>query len=153
MREYSGLLTDLYELTMAAGYLQTGFDARATFELFPRHLPPKRNYLVAAGLEQALDFLENVRFTADEIDFLRQHVLFRRISAKFFDYLTAFRFTGDAWAVPEGTLVFPGEPLLRITGPIAEGQILETYLLATLGYETTIASKAARIVTAAAGRQ
>ena len=153
MREYSGLLTDLYELTMAAGYLQTGFDARATFELFARHLPPKRNYLVAAGLEQALEFLENVSFTPEEIGFLRKHILFSRISPKFFDYLAGFRFTGDAWAVPEGTLVFPGEPLLRITGPIAEGQILETYLLATLGYETTVASKAARIVTAAQGRQ
>jgi len=153
MREYSGLLTDLYELTMAAGYLQTAFDARATFELFPRHLPPKRNYLVAAGLEQAIEFLENVRFTDEEIGFLRKHVLFSRISAKFFDYLAHFRFTGDAWAVPEGTLVFPGEPLLRITAPIAEGQILETYLLATLGYETMVASKAARIVSAAGGRQ
>ena len=153
MREYSGLLTDLYELTMAAGYLQTRFGARATFELFVRNLPPQRNYLVAAGLEQALEFLENVRFTPDEIAFLRHHPVFRGIRDEFFDYLRTFRFTGDVYAVPEGTLVFAGEPLLRVTAPIIEGQIMETYLLATLSYQTLIASKAARVVTAAQGRQ
>src|SRR5579862_4104230 len=136
MHDYSGLLTDLYELTMAAGYLQTGFEGAATFELFARHLPPKRNYLVAAGLEQAVKFLENVRFTSEDID-----------------YLAKFRFTGDLWAIPEGTLVFAGEPLLRVTAPIIQGQILETYLLATLTYQTMVASKAARIVTAAEGRR
>jgi nicotinate phosphoribosyltransferase len=153
MREHSGLLTDLYELTMAAGYLQTRFDARATFELFVRNLPPERNYLVAAGLEQAIDFLENVNFTGDEIDFLRRHPVFRNIRDDFFDYLRQFRFTGDVCAMPEGTLVFPGEPMLRVTAPIIEGQIMETYLLATLSYQTMIASKAARVVTAADGRQ
>jgi nicotinate phosphoribosyltransferase len=153
MREHSGLLTDLYELTMAAGYLQTRFDARASFELFVRNLPPERNYLVAAGLEQAIDFLENVNFTAEEIDFLRRHPVFHSIRDEFFDYLRQFRFTGDVWAMPEGTLVFPGEPMLRVTAPIIEGQIMETYLLATLSYQTMIASKAARVVTAARGRQ
>src|SRR6202451_1445346 len=153
MLEHSGLLTDLYELTMAAGYLQTGFDARATFELFVRHLPAKRNYLVAAGLEQALQFLESVHFTPDEINYLRRHPVFRNIRDEFFDYLAKFRFTGDVWAMPEGTLVFPGEPLLRVVAPIIEGQIMETYLLATLSYQTMIASKAARVVTAAQGRQ
>jgi nicotinate phosphoribosyltransferase len=152
MREYSGLLTDLYELTMAAGYLQTRFDARATFEVFVRHLPEKRNYLVAAGLSPALDFLENVSFTKDEIAFLRSHPIFRHIGPEFFTYLESFRFSGDVWAMPEGTLAFPGEPLLRITAPIIEGQIMETYLLATLSYQTLIASKAARVVTAAQGR-
>jgi nicotinate phosphoribosyltransferase len=153
MAEHSGLLTDLYELTMAAGYLQTRFDAKATFELFVRHLPPKRNFLVAAGLEQALDFLEHVRFTADEISFLRKHPVFCNIRDEFFDYLATFRFTGDVWAMPEGSLAFPGEPLLRVVAPIIEGQIMETYLLATLSYQTMIASKAARVVTAAQGRQ
>jgi nicotinate phosphoribosyltransferase len=153
MAEYSGLLTDLYELTMAAGYLQTRFDAKATFELFVRHLPPKRNFLVAAGLEQALDFLEHVHFTADEISFLRRHPVFCNIRDEFFDYLATFRFTGDVWAMPEGSLAFPGEPLLRVVAPIIEGQIMETYLLATLSYQTMIASKAARVVTAAQGRQ
>jgi nicotinate phosphoribosyltransferase len=153
MREHSGLLTDLYELTMAAGYLQTRFEARATFELFVRHLPPRRNYLVAAGLEQSLNFLENVNFTSDEIAYLRRHPVFRNIRDEFFDYLAKFRFTGDVWAMPEGTLVFPGEPMLRVVAPIIEGQIMETYLLATLSYQTMIASKAARVVTAAKGRQ
>ncbi|MFY9529673.1 MAG: nicotinate phosphoribosyltransferase [Candidatus Acidiferrales bacterium] len=153
MREYSGLLTDLYELTMAAGYLQTRFDARATFELFVRNLPAHRNYLVAAGLEQGLEFLGNVNFTAEEIAFLRQHPVFRHIRDEFFDYLGGFRFSGDVWALPEGTLVFPGEPLLRVTAPIIEGQIMETYLLATLSFQTMIASKAARVVMSAQGRQ
>jgi nicotinate phosphoribosyltransferase len=153
MTEYSGLLTDLYELTMAAGYLQTRFDGKATFELFVRHLPERRNYLVAAGLQQGLEFLENVHFTSEEIDYLRQHRVFRHVREDFFSYLAKFRFTGDAWAMPEGTLVFPGEPMLRVTAPIIEGQILETYLLATLSYQTIVASKAARVVTAAKGRQ
>src|SRR5277367_918456 len=153
MGEHSDLLTDLYELTMAAGYLQTRFDATATFELFVRHLPPKRNFLVAAGLEQALDFLEHVHFTADEISYLRNHPVFCNIRDEFFDYLKTFRFSGDVWAMPEGSLVFPGEPLLRVVAPIIEGQIMETYLLATLSYQTMIASKAARVVTAAQGRQ
>src|ERR1700678_309802 len=153
MLEHSGLLTDLYEWTMAPGYLQTGFDARATFELFVRHLPAKRNYLVTAGLEQALEFLEHVHFTKDEIDYLRHHPVFRHIRDEFFDYLEKFRFSGDVWAMPEGSLVFPGEPMLRVVAPIIEGQIMETYLLATLSYQTMIASKAARVVTAAQGRQ
>ncbi|MGD1210534.1 MAG: nicotinate phosphoribosyltransferase [Candidatus Acidiferrales bacterium] len=153
MREHSGLLTDLYELTMAAGYWQTRFDARATFELFVRHLPPRRNYLVVAGLEQALEYLENVSFSRDEIDYLRRHPMFRHILPGFFDYLAGFRFTGDVWAMPEGTLVFPGEPVMRVTAPVIEAQIMETYLLATLSYQTMIASKAARIFTAAQGRQ
>jgi nicotinate phosphoribosyltransferase len=152
MREYSGLLTDLYELTMAAGYFQTRFDARATFELFIRNIPPQRNYLIAAGLEQALEYLENVNFSAEEVAYLRQHPILGQIQPEFFDYLANFRFTGDVWAVPEGTVVFPGEPLMRVVAPIIEAQIMETYLLATLSYETMIASKAARVVTAASGR-
>jgi nicotinate phosphoribosyltransferase len=153
MREHSGLLTDLYELTMAAGYLQTGFEASATFELFVRNLPPHRNYLIAAGLEQALDFLEHVNFNDEEIAYLRSHHVFQYIGPEFFEYLRTFRFTGDVWAVPEGTLVFPGEPMLRLSAPIIEAQIMETYLLATLGYQTMIASKTARVVTAAQGRR
>src|SRR6201997_3684944 len=148
----SGLLADLYELTMAAGYLETRFEARATFELFVRSLPPRRNFLVAAGLEQALEFLETVRFTPRDVAYLRQHPAFARISAIFFDYLAAFRFPGDVWALPEGTVCFPGEPLLRITAPIAEAQVVETALLATVSFQTMIASKAARIAKAAAGR-
>jgi len=152
MREYSGLLTDLYELTMAAGYVQTRFDAIATFELFIRNIPPHRNYLVAAGLEQSLEYLEHVNFSRDEIAYLQRHAIFRHIRPEFFEYLATFHFTGDVWAVPEGTLVFAGEPLMRVVAPIAEAQIMETYLLATLSYQTLIASKAARVVNAAKGR-
>ncbi len=149
---YSGLLTDLYELTMAAGYLETGFDARATFELFVRSLPPRRNYLVAAGLDQALDFLENVRFSNEEIAYLRKQPVFARIGGDFFQYLEEFRFSGDVWAMPEGTVFFPGEPILRVTAPIVEAQIVETFLLAAINFQTMIASKAARVTQAAAGR-
>src|SRR6202047_1553173 len=150
--KYSGLLTDLYELTMAAGYLETGFDARSTVELFVRSLPPRRNYLVAAGLDQALDFLENVRFSDEEIAYLREQPVFARIGGDFFEYLAQFRFSGEVWAMPEGTVLFPGEPILRVTAPIVEAQIVETFLLAIINFQTMIASKAAR-VSRAAGRR
>jgi nicotinate phosphoribosyltransferase len=149
---FSGLLTDLYELTMAAGYVQNRFNARATFELFARALPRRRNYLVTAGLEQALDFLENVRFSSEDISYLRGLVFFRHVHSNFFDYLSQFEFTGDVWALPEGTVFFPGEPLLRVTAPIAEAQLVETSLLSILHFQTLIASKAARVTTAASGR-
>lgn len=149
---HSGLLTDLYELTMAAGYLETGFEARATFELFVRSMPPRRNYLVAAGLDQALDFLENVHFSKAEIAYLRGQAVFSHISRLFFDYLEKFRFSGDAWAMPEGTVFFPGEPVLRVTAPIAEAQIVETALLSIINFQTMIATKAARVTQAAGGR-
>src|SRR6266404_7246940 len=150
--KYSGLLTDLYELTMAAGYLETNFDARVSFELFVRSLPQRRNYLVAAGLDQALDFLENVQFSEEEIAYLRKQPVFAPTSSDFFKYLAQFRFSGDVWAMPEGTVVFPGEPILRVTAPIVEAQIVETFLLATINFQTMIASKAARITQAADGR-
>lgn len=150
--ENSGLLTDLYELTMAAGYFQTGFEARATFELFVRELPPERNYLVAAGLEQALDFLQNVRFAPDEIDYLRRQPVFRQVRKEFFQYLSRFRFAGDVWAVPEGSVVFANEPILRVTAPLIDAQLAETCLLSTINFQTMVASRAARLVTAAAGK-
>src|SRR5215467_15018829 len=148
----SALLTDLYELTMAAAYVQTHFAAHATFELFVRHLPPHRNYLVAAGLEQALDFLENVSFSEEEIRYLRALPLFSHVRKEFFDYLKGFHFTGDVWALPEGTIFFPGEPILRVTAPIAEAQLVETSLLSAIHLQTLIASKAARVTGAAGGR-
>src|SRR5215470_1734836 len=149
---FSGLLTDLYELTMAGGYVQNRFEARATFELFVRHLPQRRNYLVAAGLEQALDFLENVRFSSEDVSYLRAQPIFNNVHSDFFDYLSRFQFTGDVWAAPEGTIFFPGEPLLRVTAPIAEAQLIETGLLSILHFQTLIATKASRVTTAAAGR-
>ncbi|MGC1293025.1 MAG: nicotinate phosphoribosyltransferase [Candidatus Acidiferrales bacterium] len=151
-RESSGLLTDLYELTMAAGYFQNGFEAHATFELFVRELPPERNFLVAAGLEQALDFLESVRFAPDEIDYLRRDPLFRHVRGEFFDYLSQFRFTGEVWAVPEGSVVFANEPILRVTAPIIEAQLAETRLLSGVNFQTMVASRAARLVAAAGGK-
>lgn len=151
-RTSSALLTDLYEFTMAAAYFEAKFAAKATFELFVRSLPPKRGFLIAAGLEQALDFLETLRFQKSEIDYLRRQPVFRHTRPEFFDYLGNFRFTGEVWAMPEGTALFAEEPLLRVTAPIIEAQIVETFLLSTLTFQTMIASKAARVVKAAQGR-
>ncbi len=149
---HSALLTDLYELTMAAAFFENGFRGRASFELFVRKLPPSRSYLVAAGLEQALDYLEHFHFTPTEIEFLRKHPAFGHVGREFFDYLRELRFSGEAWAVQEGTPVFADEPLLRITAPIIEAQIVETFLLTSITFPTTIATKAARVVEAAQGR-
>ena len=146
------LLVDLYELTMAAGYFERHVECRATFELFVRQLPSERGYLVAAGLDSALGYLENLHFTEEDVRFLRDQPAFRTVSNSFFDYLRHFRFTGDAHAIPEGTLVFGGEPILQLTAPVAEAQIAETYLLSVINFETAVASKAARVVIAAQGR-
>jgi nicotinate phosphoribosyltransferase len=137
---------------MAAAYFDSDFCAEASFELFVRSLPPERSYLIAAGLEQGLDYLERVRFHPPEIEYLRQLPVFRHISRDFFDYLHSFHFTGEVWAIAEGTPVFHDEPLLRVTAPIIEAQIVETFLLSTVTFQTMIASKAARIVEAAQGR-
>jgi nicotinate phosphoribosyltransferase len=148
----SGLATDLYQLTMAAAYHANGRDERASFELFTRKLPRGRSYLIVAGLEQALEYLRDMRFSADEIDYVRGLPAFRQVSGEFFDYLRDFRFTGEVWAMPEGTVAFAGEPLLRVTAPLIEAQIVETYLLSTVNFQTLIATKAARIVDSAQGR-
>jgi nicotinate phosphoribosyltransferase len=149
----SALVTDLYELTMMAGYDASRTQGRATFELFVRNLPPNRAYLVAAGLEQALQYLEALRFAPEQIAWLRRLPNMRGVPDRFFDEtLPALRFTGDVWAVPEGTPVFPYEPLLRLSAPLLEAQLVETALLAIVNFQTSIASKAARIVWAASGR-
>ncbi len=146
------LLVDLYELTMAAAYFEHRVESRGTFEMFVRQLPPERSYLVAAGLDSALGFLENLHYNDEDIRFLREQSAFRTVSDGFFDYLRSFRFTGEVRAVPEGTLIFANEPILQLSGPILEAQIVETYLLSVINFETLVASKAARIVTSAAGR-
>ncbi len=146
------LLVDLYELTMAAAYFEHRIDCHATFELFVRHLPAQRSYLVAAGLDSALAYLENLHFTDDDVRFLRQQAAFHTVSPAFFDYLREFQFHGDVRAVQEGTLVFAEEPLLQLTAPVLEAQIAETYLLSVIHYETLVASKAVRVVRAAGGR-
>jgi nicotinate phosphoribosyltransferase len=149
---HSALLTDLYELTMAAAYFDSDFRAPASFELFIRSLPPQRGFLIAAGLEQALDFLEDLQFQPEEVEYLRRHPVFSNISSAFFDHLKELRFTGEVWAMPEGTPVFAEEPMLRVTAPLIEAQIVETFLLSTLTFQTMIASKAARVAAAAQGK-
>ena len=149
----TGLLTDLYQLTMAAGYFEARkTKERATFELFVRRLPRNRNFILAAGLATAVEYLLNLRFSSEEIAYLRALPHFARTSDAFFEMLAALRFTGDLFAVPEGTPVFPGEPLLTLRAPLVEAQIPETYLLATLGFQSMIATKATRVVKAALGR-
>lgn len=148
----SALATDLYEMTMAAGYSVYGEVGRASFELWVRELPRSRNYLVAAGLDLALDYLEGLSFTAEDVEYLRRLPALRDVPAGFFDdYLTTFRFSGDVWAVPEGTPVFANEPLVRVTASLPAAQLVETMLLSTLLFQTLIASKAARLVEAAEG--
>jgi nicotinate phosphoribosyltransferase len=144
-----GLLTDLYELNMAASYLRRGMRGPATFSLFVRRLPPNRGFLVAAGLEDCLDFLQRFRFSEGDLDYARNVLGFRERDVEAFRRL---RFTGDVWAVPEGRIVLAGEPLLEVTAPIAEAQIVETFLLNQVTFQTTIASKAARFRIAARGR-
>jgi nicotinate phosphoribosyltransferase len=149
----NGLLTDLYELTMAAGYYEAGkAQQKATFELTIRRLPANRNFVIAAGLPQAIDYLLNLSYSGEEIDYLRSLPAFARVSNGFFEYLRAFRFTGDVFAVPEGTPLFAGEPMMTVRAPVIEAQIPETYLLSALTFQTLIATKAARTVDAAAGR-
>jgi len=149
----TGLLTDLYQLTMAAGYFEAGKTREhATFELFYRKLPQDRNFVIAAGLEQAVEYLLNLRFTADDIDYLRKLPHFAHAGPGFFEMLAELRFTGDLFAVPEGTPVFPNEPMLTLRAPLVEAQIPETFLLATVGFQSMIATKAARVVKAALGR-
>ena len=149
----SALNTDLYELTMAAGYFAAGKAGDiATFELSIRRLPQTRNFLIAAGLEQALDYLSHLLFKKEEIDYIRSLEQFAGTPVEFFDYLSNLTFTGDLFAAPEGTPVFAGEPLLIIRAPLIQAQLVETYLLSTLAFQTSIASKAARCVLAANGR-
>jgi nicotinate phosphoribosyltransferase len=146
------LATDLYELTMAAAYFASRVTATASFELFVRELPAGRTYLLAAGLEQALAYLETLHFSEEDIAYLREHPAFQGVQPDFFGYLRGFRFTGEVWAIPEATPIFQNEPLVRVTAPAIAAQIVETFLLATINFQTMIASKAARVVHAAAGR-
>ena len=143
------LFTDLYELTMAAGYFNRRLLSAATFSLFIRDYPPGRKYFVAAGLQNALEELESLRFSSEELAFLRETGLF---SSDFLSFLKKFRFTGSVFAMPEGSIFFVNEPILEVTAPLIEAQIVETFLLNTVGFQTMIASKAARCVHVAAGR-
>ncbi|MFU8875374.1 nicotinate phosphoribosyltransferase [Micromonospora sp. SL4-19] len=146
----SGLRTDLYELRMAASYLRRGMTEPATFSLFVRRLPPQRGFLVAAGLAEALAFLESFAFDDDELGYLRDVV---GLDPPTLAALAGLRFTGDVWAVPEGRAVFADEPLLEVTAPIAEAQLVETGVLNLITFHTTVASKAARCRLAAGDAQ
>jgi nicotinate phosphoribosyltransferase len=143
--DYS-LLTDLYQLTMAACYVGEGLDQRrASFELTVRRLPTGFGYLIAMGLAQALDYLEKLRFTDAQIQALQATGIFDQAPTEFWSLLKEARFSGDVWAVPEGTAVFANEPLLRIEAPLWQAQLVETYLLNTLNYQSLIATRAARL--------
>jgi len=142
------LLTDFYELTMCASYFDNKRNDPATFDLFIRKLPPNRSYYIFAGLEQALLYLKNLRFSAEQIDYLTAH----GFKEDFLNYLRRFKFSGEVWAVPEGTVVFPDEPLIRVTAPIIEAQLVESFLLNTVNLQTMIATKASRVVHAAQGK-
>ena len=145
----NALLTDLYELNMVASYLRRGMNEAATFSLFVRRLPETRGFLVSAGVESCLDFLEALRFEERDLQYLRDQLGFKPADLEAFRRL---RFTGDVWAIPEGRIAFAGEPLVEVTAPMPEAQLIETYLLNQVTFETTIASKAARCLIAAAGR-
>ena len=146
----SPLLTDLYQLNMIQAYLEHGKTETAVFEFFVRKLPRSRGFLVAAGLEQALDFLENLSFPPEDLDWLRRS---GRFSESVISQLGKFRFTGDVYAMPEGTVFFPNEPILRVVAPLPEAQLVETRLINILHFQTLIASKAARHVLLAPGKQ
>ncbi|ESA37178.1 nicotinate phosphoribosyltransferase [Leptolyngbya sp. Heron Island J] len=141
-----GLLTDLYQLTMAACYVGEGLDQRrASFELFVRRLPEGFGYLIAAGLASAIEYLEKFQFTNDQLDGLKATGIFAGAPANFWNLLATGRFSGDVWAVPEGTTVFAHEPILRVEAPLWQAQIVETYLLNAINYQTLIATRAARL--------
>ena len=149
MTTVSPLTTDLYELNMVQAYLDRGETKEAVFEFFVRRLPARRSFLLAAGLEDALSYLETLQFSETDIAWLKGT---GRVRHNLIDYLAAFRFTGDVYAMPEGTVCFPNEPLLRVVAPLPEAQLVESRLINILNFQTLIASKAARMVLAAPGK-
>jgi nicotinate phosphoribosyltransferase len=146
--ENMSLFTDFYELTMCAAYYDNKNFETATFDLFIRRLPENRSYFLFAGLEEALGYLQSIKFTEEHLVYLRA----QGFKEDFLNYLRAFKFTGEVWAMPEGTVVFPNEPLIRITAPIIEAQLVETFLLNSINHQTMIATKASRVVEAAKGK-
>jgi nicotinate phosphoribosyltransferase len=146
--ENMSLFTDYYELTMCAAYYDNKNFETATFDLFIRRLPENRSYFLFAGLEEALGYLQSIKFTEEHLSYLKK----QGFQADFLEYLRNFKFTGEVWALPEGTIAFPNEPLIRITAPIIEAQLVETFLLNSINHQTMIASKASRVVEAAKGK-
>jgi nicotinate phosphoribosyltransferase len=145
----AALLVDLYELTMLQAYQREGLDGEAVFSLYVRQLPETRNYLLACGLDHGLRYLETLRFDAEAIEYLST---FDEFADDFLDWLARLRFTGDVYAVPEGTPVFAEEPILEVAAPLPEAQVVETFLMNQIHVQTVLASKAARVIAAARGR-
>ena len=144
------MLTDFYELTMANGYFQAGMtDDIAYFDMFFRRVPDRGGYAIMAGLEQLIDYLKNLKFTEEDIEYLRSKELF---CEEFLNYLKNFEFKCDVWAVPEGTPIFPHEPIITVRGPVMQAQFIETMILLTINHQSLIATKTNRIVRAAEGR-
>lgn len=144
------MLCDFYELTMANGYFKNGFYKKITyFDVFYRSVPDNGGFAIVAGLEQVIDYIKNLHFSKEDIDFLRSKNIF---DEKFLDYLKDFHFTGDIYAVPEGTPVFPNEPILTVKAPAIEAQLIETFVLLSINHQSLIATKANRIVRASQGR-
>src|SRR5659263_315859 len=148
-RTNMSMLTDFYELTMGKGYLDQGLSEQiAYFDLFFRQVPEQGGYAIMAGVEQMVDYLKDLHFTQDDISFLRDKYAFEE---DFLDFLANFKFACDVWAIPEGTPIFPGEPLVKVRGPVMQAQMIETMLLVTINHQSLIATKTARIVRAAKG--
>lgn len=144
------MLTDFYEITMGNGYFKCGMKDRIVyFDVFYRENPDDGGFAVVAGLEQIVDYIENLRFEKEDIEYLRSKNCF---DEEFLEYLSEFKFTGDVWAIPEGTIVFPGEPLITVRAPAIQAQFIETYVLMVINHESLIATKAARLTRAAKGR-
>ena len=144
------LVTDFYELTMSNAYFVKNMsDIYAYFDVFFREIPDKGGYVIFAGLEQVIDYVKNLKFSDEDISYLRS---LNKFSDEFLNYLSSFKFTGTIWSVPEGTVVFPNEPLITIKAPLIEAQLLETTILLLINHQSLIATKASRIVNAADGR-
>ena len=143
------MLTDFYEITMANGYFKNGFkDTIGYFDMFYRKVPDGGGFVIMAGVEQLVDYLANLRFTTDDIDYLRR----KGFGEEFLDYLANFKFACDVWAIPEGTPIFPGEPIVKVKGPVIQAQFIETMVLLSINHQSLIATKANRLARAAEGR-
>ena len=144
------LVTDFYELTMSSGFFNNNMkDNMSYFDVFFRQVPDKGGYAIVAGLEQIIEYVKNLKFYKEEIDFLRKT---KKFSEEFLEYLLNFKFSGSIWAIPEGTVVFPSEPLITVKAPLIEAQLLETFILLILNHQSLIATKSSRIVASAKGR-
>ena len=145
------MLTDYYELTMANGYFELGLqDKRAVFDMFFRTIPDDAGFAIFAGLEQLVEYLENLHFTEEDIEFFRSKKIF---DERFLDYLRHFQFQCDVYSFAEGTPIFPNEPIVTVVGPIVQAQLVETMVLLTINHQSLVATKANRIVRAAQGRK